>query len=142
MPDCKKKTLMIEPNICAVSSWQQWSALLCSCGWKIARVRIACHSASLLVSRFFHLDFYLFNKLKKWLAERRDYSKKEVLAKTNANFAELGKSLYSEGISRLEQLWMKCMSLKGDHVEKLKTFRLEKSGNFYFRTDFRTYSRT
>lgn len=50
----------------------------------------------------------------------------------NAIFAELGKFLYSEGINRLEQLWIKCISLKGDNVRKLKASCPEKVGNFDF----------
>jgi hypothetical protein len=56
--------------------------------------------------------------MKKWLAGRRFYSNKEVIVETNAYFAELDQSYYSEGINKLEQHWTKCISLKGDYVEK------------------------
>ena len=57
-----------------------------------------------------------------WLAERRFYLNEEEIAETNAYFSELDKSYYSERINKLEQRWTKCMSLKGDYVEKWKWF--------------------
>jgi len=63
-------------------------------------------------------DYYLFPNMKKWLAGRRFYSNEEVIAETNAYFAELCQSYYSEGINKLEQRWTKCISLKGDYVAK------------------------
>ncbi|RLU18396.1 hypothetical protein DMN91_008753 [Ooceraea biroi] len=63
-------------------------------------------------------DYYFFPNMKKWLAGRKFYSNEEVIAKTNAYFAELDLSYYSEGINKLEQRWTKCISLKGDYVEK------------------------
>ena len=63
-------------------------------------------------------DYYLFPNMKKWLAGRRFYSNEEVIAETNAYFAELCQSSYSEGINKLEQRWTKRISLKGDYVEK------------------------
>ena len=62
--------------------------------------------------------YYLFPNTKKWLAGRRFYSNEEVIAETNAYFAELCQSYYSEGINKLEQRWTKWVSLKGDYVEK------------------------
>jgi hypothetical protein len=56
--------------------------------------------------------------MKKWLAGRRFYSNEEVTAETNACFAELCQSYYSEGINKLEKHWTNCVSLKGDCVEK------------------------
>jgi len=63
-------------------------------------------------------DYYLFPNMKKWLAGKRFYSNEEVIAETNAYFTNLDKSYYSEGINKLEQRWTKCISLKGDYVEK------------------------
>jgi transposase len=62
-------------------------------------------------------DYYLFPNMKKWLARRSD-SNEEVIVETNAYFAELCQSYYSEGINKLEQRWTKCISLKGDYAEK------------------------
>jgi len=61
-------------------------------------------------------DYYLFPNMKKWLAGRF-YLNEEVIAETNAYFAELDQTYYSEGINKLEQ-WTKCISLKGAYVEK------------------------
>lgn len=63
-------------------------------------------------------DYYLFPNLKKWLAEKKLYSNEEVIAETNGYFSDLDKSYYLEGINKLEQRWTKCISLKGDYVEK------------------------
>ena len=56
--------------------------------------------------------------MKKLLAEKIFYSNEKVIAQTNAYFAELDESCYSEGINKLEQRSMKYLSLKGDYVEK------------------------
>ena len=40
------------------------------------------------------------------------------IAETNAYFAELDTSYYSESINKLEQRWTKCISLKRDYLEK------------------------
>jgi len=66
----------------------------------------------------FPLDYYLFPNMKKWLAGRRFYSNEEVIAETNAYFADLCQSYYLEGINKLEKRWTKRISLKGDYVEK------------------------
>ena len=47
-----------------------------------------------------------------------------MIAETNAYFADLEKSYYSEEINELEQRWTKFMTLKGDYVEKWKLFIL------------------
>lgn len=63
-------------------------------------------------------DFYLFPNLKRWLGGRRFTSNEEVEAETNAYFADLDASYYSEGIKKLEHRWTKCIELEGDYVEK------------------------
>ena len=63
-------------------------------------------------------DYFLFPNLKKWLAGKRFSSNNEVKAETNAYFAELNKSYYTEGIKKLESRWTKCIELQGDYVEK------------------------
>ena len=63
-------------------------------------------------------DYYLFPNMKKWLAGKRFYGNEDVIAETNGYFSDLDKSYYSEGINKLEQRWTKCISLKGDYVEK------------------------
>lgn len=63
-------------------------------------------------------DYYLFPNLKKWLAGQRFHSNEEVIADTNGYFADMDKSYYLEGINKLEHRWTKCISLKGDYVEK------------------------
>jgi len=47
-------------------------------------------------------DYYLFPNMKKQLAGRRFYSN-EVIAETNAYFAEMDQSYYSEGINKVHR---------------------------------------
>lgn len=63
-------------------------------------------------------DFFLFPNFKKWLGGQRFASNEEVIAATEAYFAEFDKSYFSEGLKKLEHRWAKCIDLKGDYVEK------------------------
>jgi len=63
-------------------------------------------------------DFYLFPKLKLFLAGQRFSSNQEAIAAIAAYFADLTKNHYRDGIMALEHRWNKCISLKGDYVEK------------------------
>jgi len=63
-------------------------------------------------------DFYLFPKLKLLLAGRRFSSNQEAIAAVEGYFADLTKNHYREGIMALEHRWNKCISRKGDYVEK------------------------
>jgi hypothetical protein len=59
--------------------------------------------------------------MKKLLAGRRFYSNKEVIAESNACFAELFQSYYSEVINKLEKCWTNRISLKVDYVKNKKS---------------------
>jgi hypothetical protein len=63
-------------------------------------------------------DFYLFPKLKLFLAGQRFSSSEEAIAAVERYFADLKKNHYRDGIMALEHRWNKCISLKGDCVEK------------------------
>jgi len=63
-------------------------------------------------------DFYLFPKLKIFLAGHRFSSNQEPIAAVEGYFADLTKNHYRDGIMVLEHCWNKCISLKGDYVEK------------------------
>jgi histone-lysine N-methyltransferase SETMAR len=63
-------------------------------------------------------DFCLFPKLKLFLAGQRFSSNQEVIAAVEEYFADLMKNHYRDGIMALEHLWNKCISLKGNYVEK------------------------
>lgn len=63
-------------------------------------------------------DFFLFPNLKKSLAGNRYGSNEEVIAATEAYFAEFDKNYFSDGLKKLEHRWAKCIELKGDYVEK------------------------
>jgi len=63
-------------------------------------------------------DYYLFPNLKKWLGGQRFYSNEEAIAATKDYFAGLDESYYLEGMKKWQARWEKCISLKGDYVEK------------------------
>jgi len=63
-------------------------------------------------------DFCLFPKLKLFLAGQRFSSNQEAIAAVEGYFADLTKNHYRDGIMVLEHRWNKCISLKGDYVEK------------------------
>jgi len=61
---------------------------------------------------------YLFPKLKLFLAGQCFSSNQEVIAAADGYFANLTKNHYRDGIMALDHRWNKCISLKGDCVEK------------------------
>jgi histone-lysine N-methyltransferase SETMAR len=63
-------------------------------------------------------DFHLFPKLKVFLAVQRFSSNQEAIAAVERYFADLTENHYRDGIMALEHRWNKCISLKGDYVEK------------------------
>ena len=63
-------------------------------------------------------DVYLFLKLKLFLAGQRFSSNQEAIAAVEGYFAALTKNHYRDAIIALEHRWNKCISLKGDYVEK------------------------
>jgi len=63
-------------------------------------------------------SIYLFPKFKLFLAGQRFSSNQEAIAAVEGNFADLTKNPYRDGIMVLEHRWNKCISLKGDYVEK------------------------
>jgi histone-lysine N-methyltransferase SETMAR len=65
-------------------------------------------------------DFYLFTKLKLLLAGQRFSSNQEAIAAVEGYFAYPKINHYRDGIMALEHRWNKCISLKGDYVNKYK----------------------
>jgi histone-lysine N-methyltransferase SETMAR len=63
-------------------------------------------------------DFCLFPKLKIFLAGQRFSLNREAIAAVVGYFQELTKNYYRDGIMALEHCWNKCISIKGDYVEK------------------------
>jgi histone-lysine N-methyltransferase SETMAR len=63
-------------------------------------------------------DFCLFPKLKIFLVAQRFASTQEASAAVEGYFADLMKNHYRDGIMALEHRWNRCISLKGDYVEK------------------------
>jgi histone-lysine N-methyltransferase SETMAR len=63
-------------------------------------------------------DFCLFPKFKLFLAGQRFSSNQVAIATVQRYFADLTKNHYRDGIMALERRWNKCISLKGDYVEK------------------------
>jgi len=56
--------------------------------------------------------------LKKSLAGQKFASNEDVVAATEAYFADLEKTYFSDGLRKLEHRWVKCIELKEDYVEK------------------------
>jgi len=63
-------------------------------------------------------DLFLFPNLKKSLAGQKFASNEEVVAASEAYFADLEKTYFSDGLKKLEHRWVKCIKLKGDYFEK------------------------
>jgi histone-lysine N-methyltransferase SETMAR len=63
-------------------------------------------------------DFHLFPKPKLFLAGQRFSLNQEAIAAEEGYFADLIKNHYRDRIMALEHRWNKCISLKGDYVEK------------------------
>jgi len=61
-------------------------------------------------------DFVLISNLKKSLAGQKFESNEEVVAATEAYFADLEKTCFSDGSKKYEHRWVKCIELKGDYV--------------------------
>jgi histone-lysine N-methyltransferase SETMAR len=60
----------------------------------------------------------LFPKLKLFLAGQHFSSNQEVIAAVEGYFADLMKNHYRDEIMVLEHRWNKCISVKGNYVEK------------------------
>jgi histone-lysine N-methyltransferase SETMAR len=63
-------------------------------------------------------DFCLFPKLKLFLTGQCFFPNQEAFAAVERYFADLTKNHYRGGIMALEHCWNKCISLKGDYVER------------------------
>jgi histone-lysine N-methyltransferase SETMAR len=63
-------------------------------------------------------DFYLFPRLKLFLACQRNSLNQKAIATVEGYFADLTKNHYRDGIMALEHRRNKCISVKGDYVEK------------------------
>jgi len=63
-------------------------------------------------------ELYFFPKLKLFLASQRFSSNQEAIAAVEGYFADPTKNHYRDGIMAPEHRWNKCISLKGDYVEK------------------------
>jgi hypothetical protein len=61
---------------------------------------------------------YLFPKLELFLTGQCFSSNQEAIAAVEGYFADVMKHHYRDGIMVLEHCWNKCISLKGDYVEK------------------------
>jgi hypothetical protein len=66
------------------------------------------------------LTFYLFPKLKLFHTGQRFSPNEEAIAVVGGYFVDLKKNHYKDWIMALEHHWNKCVSLKGDYVEKSK----------------------
>jgi len=62
-------------------------------------------------------DLFLFPNFVS-LAGQKFASNEEDVAATEAYFADLEKTYFSDGLKKLEHRWVKCIELKGDYVVK------------------------
>jgi len=67
-------------------------------------------------------DFYLFPKLKLFLAGQCFSSNQEAIAAVQGYFADLTKNHYRDRIMALEHRWNKCIRLKRDYGENKNNF--------------------
>ena len=67
-------------------------------------------------------DFCLFPKLKLFVAGQGFSSNQKAIASVEGHFADLTRNHYRDGIMALKHRWNKCISVKGDYVEKEKLF--------------------
>jgi histone-lysine N-methyltransferase SETMAR len=63
-------------------------------------------------------DFFLFPKLKLFLAGQRLSSNQEAIAAVEGYLADLTKNHYRDGIMTMGYRWNKCINLEGVYVEK------------------------
>jgi histone-lysine N-methyltransferase SETMAR len=63
-------------------------------------------------------DFSVFPKHKLFFAGQHFSSNQEAIATVEGYYADLMKNHYRNWIMVLEHRWNKCISLKGDYVEK------------------------
>ena len=63
-------------------------------------------------------DFYLFPKPKSHLRGTQYESNEDVIQAVNEYLGDQEKAFYFEGIGKLEQRWLKCITLKGNYIEK------------------------
>jgi len=63
-------------------------------------------------------DIFLFPNSKLFLPGQRLSSNQESIAAVEGYFAALTKNHYRDGVMALKQRWNKCISVKGDYVEK------------------------
>ena len=63
-------------------------------------------------------DFYLFQTLKSHFRGTQYGSNEGVIEPVNEYLGDQEKTLYFEGIRKLEQRWAKCIALKADYIEK------------------------
>ena len=56
--------------------------------------------------------------MKKWLGGKRFTLNEEVIAATEAYFAQFDKPYFFIGLKKLEYRWTKCIRLKGGYIGK------------------------
>jgi histone-lysine N-methyltransferase SETMAR len=63
-------------------------------------------------------DFYMFPKLKTKLRGSRFGSNECVLEAVNELFEDQNIEFYFEGFNKFEHVWVKCIDVEGDYIEK------------------------
>ena len=101
-----------------IPPWQRTGLHLRRRHGQIGRIRLQAAAHPPYTPDLSACDFFLFPNLKKSLAEQKFESNEEVIAATEAYFADLQKTYFSNGLKKLEHRWVKCIKLKGDYVKK------------------------
>ena len=84
---------------------------------QIGRIGLRAAAPSTVFSRFGPVRLLFVSKLEK-VTRRAEISNEEVIAATEAYFADLEKTYFLDGLKKLEHRWVKCIELKEDYVEK------------------------
>ena len=76
-------------------------------------------------------DYYMFLNLKRWLCGRCFESNEEVEWETEGYFWGFDKSYYLKGIEKTKDLWIRCIELKEEYIEKYNRVWLKKMNSSF-----------
>jgi hypothetical protein len=80
---------------------------------------VGCTASSTVQSRLAASDYHFFGPMKGFLEGKRFRNNDEVIAAVQYWIHEQPKTFFETGIKKLPEYWHKCMSVKGDYIEKL-----------------------
>jgi len=117
---------------CALPSWQRTGSHFRPRQGQIGRIGLRTATLSTIFSRFGPVWLFLFLNLKKSLPGQEIASNKDVVVATEAYFADLEKSYFSDGLKKFEHRWVKGYRAKrrlcweiNRHFSKIFIFLLD-----------------